>query len=77
MIQILEKDRNITTADHTDILNILMIQFELMLTGFLFFENIQCHKSGTIFHRTAADGSGNSAVLSDQHMGTCTSGCGS
>ena len=37
MIQILEKDRNITTADHTDILNILMIQFELMFTGFLFF----------------------------------------
>ena len=77
MIQILEKDRNITTADHTDIFNILMIQFVLMFTGFLFFENIQCHKSGTVFHRAAADSSGNSAVLSDQHMGTGTSGCGS
>lgn len=36
MIKILEKGRNITTTDHTNIFNIFMIQPEFMLAGFLF-----------------------------------------
>ena len=36
MIKILEKDGNITTTDHTDILNILTVQSEFMFAGFFF-----------------------------------------
>ena len=75
MIKILEKGRNITTTDHTNIFNIFMIQPEFMLAGFLFFKNIQCHTFSTIFYSSTSDGSGNSAAFSDQHAGTGTSWC--
>ena len=73
MVQILEKYGNITTTNHTDILNIFAIQPEFMFTGFFLFKNIKRHKLCTMFDRTSAYGSGNSAFFSNQHTGTGTS----
>ena len=73
MIKILEKDGNITTTDHTDILNILTVQSEFMFAGFFFLKNILSHKFSTILDSAAADSACNSTAFSDQHAGSGTS----
>ena len=45
-----------------------------MTTGNLLFQQIQRHILSTGFHRTATDGTKNSALIANQHLGTGASG---
>ena len=63
-----------TAADHTEILHIVFCQGEIVSQRGTFIQHLCGDLLGTVFYRTAADGTAETAAFADQHTGTGTPG---